>query len=71
MKTAIYQHHERRAIVGEVSYLFYLILIASATVLITMVISLVTQRLESNQNIFNAPIDSPFLENSNDFSPVN
>lgn len=71
MKTAIYQHHEHRAIVSEVSYLFYLILIASATVLVTMIISLVTQRFEGEPKIFNAPIDSPFIENSNDFSPVN
>lgn len=71
MKTAIYQHHVNRSLIGEGSYLFYLILIASATVLITMIVSLASHRFESEPNIFDISIDSPFLETSNDFSPVN
>lgn len=71
MKTSMYQHDGHRAIGSELSYLFYLILIASATVLLTMIISLVSQRFEGDPKIFEASIDSPFLEDSNDFSPVN
>lgn len=65
MKTAMYQHHGHRALIGEGSYLFYLILIASATVLLTMIIPLVSHLFESKPNIFEAPIDSPFAETSN------
>lgn len=72
MKNATYQHHGHRAIVSEDSYFFYLILIASAMVLLTMIIPLMYQRFEGEPNIFDIPIDSPFyVETSNYFSPGN
>lgn len=71
MKIAMYQHHGHRALVGEVSYFFYLILIASATVLIMMIVSVVSQRFEREPTIFSTPTSTPFVETSNDFAPVN
>lgn len=65
MKTSMYQRHGHRALIGEVPYLFYLILIASATVLLTMIIPLMAQRFHSEPKIFDNLIDSPFAETSN------